>query len=350
MTEQVIDYTAAHDTLQSDSKRANCECTEAQSVDKRTCLQAIEMSEPGVPIKTCSTKKRCQYNRMWWNDYLTLLWNDYCDAQQLYSQAHGLSKQRLKAVMKIKENDFDREVQRAKRAFWRKQQQSVLFLRQLMAREEERQYCVNVGHIYVSEQHNVMVPLEVCVYSHRYVSRSSLLERWVLDYDMLFNHNGDFNAEPKNCSTQSNSLSESNNDRILCGCDSSCSNTNTLDKQSKDKYIENNDIINETDTSNTCSEEDSLSCSSKTSTVSDSSPDKSAVSDNSKRSLCNSSPSGKKVAPVTHGDRPNKSVLLNYHCDVNITEALVQEMQNEDKGEPRGMLRAEMKSKAEVYI
>lgn len=177
-----------------------------------------------TPNKQTSNNKRCHNDRVWWNDYLTILWNDYCEAENIYSKSTGTCKQRHnKAIMKLRESEFDREVQRAKRSFWRRKQQSMLFLRELLDNDHNNKhlYTVQVGHVCVAENEDIVIPIDVRIYKNYSFGRSCVLNRWVLDYHLLFDSTERMEQDKEVYSNISDELITGSIDS-LSGCTGSC--------------------------------------------------------------------------------------------------------------------------------
>jgi hypothetical protein len=58
-------------------------------------------------------------SKPWWNSNLSRLWNKLCEAERKWLKGSiGPVKNHLKGVFISARKDFDREVQKCKRAYW----------------------------------------------------------------------------------------------------------------------------------------------------------------------------------------------------------------------------------------
>ncbi len=70
-----------------------------------------------VNLQTGLNNKRRRIKKPSWHDGLTVLWNEFCTAEDVWHKAAGAHRQRLKAVMRKAQKAFDKQVQSAKRKY-----------------------------------------------------------------------------------------------------------------------------------------------------------------------------------------------------------------------------------------
>ncbi len=75
-----------------------------------------------------SVTKRRKVKKPWWIDKLDQLFVASVNADKKWFKAYGPQKSNLKPERCYKQNNFDREKQRAKRAHWKAMQERLLNL------------------------------------------------------------------------------------------------------------------------------------------------------------------------------------------------------------------------------
>ena len=95
-------------------------------------------------VGTCNKKRRVK--KPWWNDNLSELWNERCNREKIYCRSVGLDRQHQRHLFRLSQKAFDREVQGAKRKYWRKQQDKLLTLHN----SDSKQFWKSIGNIGVS--------------------------------------------------------------------------------------------------------------------------------------------------------------------------------------------------------
>ena len=70
-----------------------------------------------VAVGTCNKKRLVK--KPWWNDNLSELWNERCNREKIYCRSVGLDRQHQRHLFRLSQKAFDREVQGAKRKYWR---------------------------------------------------------------------------------------------------------------------------------------------------------------------------------------------------------------------------------------
>jgi hypothetical protein len=72
-----------------------------------------------VVLYSGTSNKRRRLRKAWWNEALSVMWNDVCAAQKQWIKAKGRSERQVKKSYVIAtRNIFDKSVQRRKRQHW----------------------------------------------------------------------------------------------------------------------------------------------------------------------------------------------------------------------------------------
>ena len=54
----------------------------------------------------------------WWNDNLTVLWNEVCKAERKWNRCHNQEKKNLRHIFVDKRKNFDKNCQQTKGQYW----------------------------------------------------------------------------------------------------------------------------------------------------------------------------------------------------------------------------------------
>ncbi len=76
-----------------------------------------------VHINTGLSNRRHRVKKSWWSDNLNKLWNELCVAEKCWHKSPLYKKTRLKALIREAQSVFDKNVQSAKRTYWRENQE-----------------------------------------------------------------------------------------------------------------------------------------------------------------------------------------------------------------------------------
>ncbi len=137
-----------------------------------------------VVIKSGLSNKRRRFKKPWWTTQLTEKWNSLCDAETEWSRTVGQQRTRANELRKLRQKDFDRACQSAKRRHWRAQQEELLSLQS----GDTGLFWKTIGKIGVGQNRRQQIPMEV-VNDAGEVTRDpeEVLDRWKCDFEQLLN-------------------------------------------------------------------------------------------------------------------------------------------------------------------
>ncbi|VDI37095.1 Hypothetical predicted protein [Mytilus galloprovincialis] len=95
--------------------------------------------------------------KSWWNENLTLLWNDVCKAERAWHKCHSGCKKDLRHIFVEKRKLFDKSSQKAKRQFWYHSQEQLLDDQ----RRDPREFWKKIGKVGVGNERQKSIPMEV---------------------------------------------------------------------------------------------------------------------------------------------------------------------------------------------
>ncbi len=151
-----------------------------------------KLSKKVIVINNGSSNRRRKVMKPWWSDHLSVLWNKLCNAERIWRKSVGQVKKRRKAEMSQMQREFDRNVQKAKRAFWRQQQESLLSLQ----REHSKDFWKRIGKLGVASEREKNIPWEIVnddgTVSH---DQGEVLQKWASDFSQLLNPANDANGD-----------------------------------------------------------------------------------------------------------------------------------------------------------
>ena len=110
-----------------------------------------------ITIKWGMNNKRRRVKKAWWSDTLTEHWNAICEAEKAYLSSSPKVKSHYKKRFLDKRKQFDREVQKAKRQFHRKQQADI----ETLNADNPREFWKEIGKIGIGTERQKQVPFEV---------------------------------------------------------------------------------------------------------------------------------------------------------------------------------------------
>ena len=137
-----------------------------------------------IQINKSSNKKR-RIRKPRWTDELSQLWNTFCDAEKQWTRADTVHKRTTKQRMKDCQRVFDRAVQRAKRGYWRTQQEYLLSLPQ----QNPGEFWKYIGRIGVGNERSARnIPMEVVLDDQRVSTNTqTVMNKWRDDFCELLN-------------------------------------------------------------------------------------------------------------------------------------------------------------------
>ena len=145
------------DWLQKDqSDQHSVDCTYMLFQD--TLRIEMDNNLPHKLIRVSSGEKRTPHSKKpWWSTDLDLLWQTVKRAEDSWSSASRQSKPDAKIRFRRAQKDFDREVQRSKRRYWRQEQERLLNLHDT----NSRNFWKHIGRLGIGEKRVNKIPMEV---------------------------------------------------------------------------------------------------------------------------------------------------------------------------------------------
>lgn len=140
-----------------------------------------------INSSSSSYKKKRRVKKPWWSEELTLLWDKLAEAERKWNRSSGAEKRRRYGEMKDAKRVFDREVQGAKRRFWRQNQEELMQLNATNPRE----FWKKIGKIGVASERKTGIPWEIVQDGEICKDKEAVLGKWKNDFSDLLNYNTD---------------------------------------------------------------------------------------------------------------------------------------------------------------
>ena len=137
-----------------------------------------------VLIKPDQNGRKRRMKKPWWSEVLSEKWNVLCEAERKWKRASGVRKVALKADMRSSEKAFDKEVQGAKRRYWRRNQEELMQLNST----DPREFWKRIGKIGVAADRKPNIPWEIEEDGLVKRDRDSVLNKWKCDFSDLLNY------------------------------------------------------------------------------------------------------------------------------------------------------------------
>ncbi|CAG2186862.1 unnamed protein product [Mytilus edulis] len=132
------------------------------------------------------SNKRRRMKKSWWNDNLTLLWNDVCKAERAWHKCHSGCKKDLRHIFVEKRKLFDKSSQKAKRQFWYNSQEQLLDDQ----KRDPREFWKKIGKVGVGNERQKSIPMEVTLDDGTTsTDTNTVLNKWKNCFDKLLNCN-----------------------------------------------------------------------------------------------------------------------------------------------------------------
>ena len=189
---EVINY--IHETITRLEGRQGRQEDIDEAYEQFTSIMKGEMSEKlqykTVHISSGRLRKKHRQHKVWWHDGLSVLWAQLCQAEKQWLSAGGNQKRLRQAEMKTIQRQFQREVQRAKRQHWYRQQEEMLTL----CENNPQTFWKKMGHIGIAQERTRGIPLEV-ILPNGSVSKDKqvVLGKWKDHFCDLLNVDSDHN-------------------------------------------------------------------------------------------------------------------------------------------------------------
>ena len=142
--------------------------------------------EHKVVLPGNNTNRKRRLRKPWWNDNLTRLWNEVCQAESNWLKAPCRSsiRKNLKVEFIHKRKAFHRSVQQSKRKFWQKQQDYIMSIH----RNNKKEFWREIGKIGIGDERVKSIPFEIVMPDGSVCNdHSVVMNRWKSDFESLLN-------------------------------------------------------------------------------------------------------------------------------------------------------------------
>ena len=148
-----------------------------------------------VKIGNASSNKRRKIGKPWWNENLTCLWNEVCNAEKLFLNCNNVCERKRLRVEFVKcRKLFNRNVQKHKRLFWFNLQNDLLD----NVKNNSGNFWKSIGKIGVAFQKKHIIPIEILNDDGNIVTdKESVLNKWKNSFSNLYNSSVSHNVEIK---------------------------------------------------------------------------------------------------------------------------------------------------------
>ncbi|KAL5018675.1 hypothetical protein ScPMuIL_004397 [Solemya velum] len=135
-----------------------------------------------VRSRRCNKKRRVK--KPWWNEELTILWNDMCKAENKFVNNESITRSVRRSIFIQKRKVFDRAVQKHKRDYWYQKQISFEQIRTNNPREFWKEF----GKTGVGNERKNYIPWETVLNDGSISSNyTEVLNKWKSDFCDLLN-------------------------------------------------------------------------------------------------------------------------------------------------------------------
>ncbi len=162
------------------------------------CEMDRKLEHKIVSLQTGLNNKRRRIKKPWWHDGLTVLWNEFCTAEDVWHKAAVTRRQKRKAVMRKAQKSFDKQVQSAKRKYWWQTQEELLNL----STDNSNAFWEKIGKIGIGEKRS-NIPWELVDGNTVYKDPKVVLNKWANEFENLLNPAPVITAGYKHQSTNS---------------------------------------------------------------------------------------------------------------------------------------------------
>ncbi|CAG2257828.1 unnamed protein product [Mytilus edulis] len=135
-------------------------------------------------------RRRCK--KEWWNEELTLLWNEVCKAEKVWIKCKiKRNKRELRHIFVNKRRIFDKAVQSSKRKYWYSLQEDLI-----KSCDNPKEFWRKIGKIGVGSERRSFIPMEVKL-SDESVScdKNVVLDKWKCEFSNMLNRNNHNSVE-----------------------------------------------------------------------------------------------------------------------------------------------------------
>jgi hypothetical protein len=143
-----------------------------------------KLTQRKVVHKNGLNNKRRKMKKPWWNDNLTVLWNEVCKAERKWNRSHKQEKKNLRHIFVDNRKHFDKNCQQTKRQYWYRSQDELLNIQN----KDSREFWKNIGKIGVGSERQKSIPMGVVLKDGSICTDTDIiLNTWKTAYENLLN-------------------------------------------------------------------------------------------------------------------------------------------------------------------
>ena len=150
----------------------------------KSCMDN-DLQKRHIKLDSGVSNKKRKILKPWWNDTLSVLWNDMCAAEKEWlRETNTVVKARKKHLFICKRKTFDKEIRLNKRRYTQDKDKELLETQH----KDQREFWRKIGKIGVGQNRQNVIPLEVKLEDGS-VSDDipTVLNRWKTDFSNLLN-------------------------------------------------------------------------------------------------------------------------------------------------------------------
>ncbi|CAG2209988.1 unnamed protein product [Mytilus edulis] len=131
------------------------------------------------------SNKRRKMKKPWWNDNLTVLWNEVCAAERIWRKNPNRNERKSARHVFVKtRKTFDKNCQQAKRQYWYRSQEELCAVQN----GNPREFWKKIGRIGVGNERQKNIPMEVLHDDGSICTDTDVvLNKWKISFDNLLN-------------------------------------------------------------------------------------------------------------------------------------------------------------------
>ena len=139
-----------------------------------------------VNIEIGLNNKRRRMKKPWWNDTLTVMWNDVCKAEKDMIKLVGGARAHFRHLFKNSRKVFDREVQRCKRKYVKDQQKEI----ECLVNNDQQAFWKKIGKIGIGQERVKKIPMEILLEDGSLTKDAdAVMGKWQTSFCDLLNPN-----------------------------------------------------------------------------------------------------------------------------------------------------------------
>ena len=138
-----------------------------------------------IKISVATDNKHRRSRKPWWNEELTVLWDNLCEAEKIMLKCKSRNRSHPRSIYTQLRKHFNRECQRAKRLYLRSKQND---LESLVTQNNHSTFWKEIGKIGIGKERRKNIPMEVITRDGSVSDEKSVvLDTWRNSFCKLLN-------------------------------------------------------------------------------------------------------------------------------------------------------------------